>query len=99
MKVWLDATAPMPAGFDYHARSVPEAITLFLDGKVEHLSIGPGFGLYHMGESGSFLAEWIELGARLGTIHKVGWDVHYRGVEAEMIEATLARADEWWASV
>ena len=39
MKVWLDDVRPMPKGFDVHAKTAAEAITLLESGLVQFISL------------------------------------------------------------
>jgi hypothetical protein len=59
MNLWLDDLRTMPAGYDYHARTAAEAISLLETGAVRRLSLDHDLGDEANG-TGYEVAKWIE---------------------------------------
>jgi hypothetical protein len=95
-RLWLDNVRPMPQGFDYHARSVPEAISCLMSGTVEHISFDHDLG--DPVQDGHLLAKWIEQAAFYGNLGRLTWEIHSDNpVGSANIRQAMEHADQFWS--
>ena len=94
MRIWLDDVRPMPSGFDAHARTEQEAISLLSGGNVAAISLDHDLG---DGGSGYGVAVFIERAAKEGRLPRLEWDIHSMNpVGREKMTAAMVNADRFW---
>jgi len=96
MRLWIDDIRPSPPGFEWHARTVAEALRIVQEGVVEFISFDHDLGP-EPGETGYKIALYIEKAAQAGEISRIGWAVHSANpVGAERIRQAMRSADRFW---
>lgn len=98
MKLWLDDERPMPATFDFHAKTAKEAISCLDTGKVTEISLDHDLGSEEPNATGYFVAQFIEIAAHNRWIAPLVWDVHSANPAGRKnIEAAMRSAERFWA--
>lgn len=94
IRLWLDDLREPPSGYDYHARSVAEAMTILMSGTVGHISFDHDLGDK---QDGYLLALWIERAAYYGNLPALTWEIHSMNpAGSENIRAAMEKADGYW---
>ena len=96
LRLWIDDERPMREGFDVHAKTAEEAISILSQGNVEHVSFDHDLG----GEkTGNDVAKWIEEQAYVNDFPKITWDVHSANPPgAANIRAAMNSCERIWNS-
>lgn len=86
----------MPAGYNHHVKTAPEAIALLATGKVERISLDHDLGPPEAG-TGYDVAKWIEEAAYNGKIPAMRFGVHTANPvgRANMV-SSLQNAHRYW---
>lgn len=93
--LWLDDVRSMPEGFDFHVRTVEEAVTVLRTGRVTHISFDNDLG-EDAGE-GYQVADYVESAAFHKEILPLTWTVHSANpVRRSHIEAAMGNAEKFW---
>ena len=102
MRIWLDDTRPMPAGYTHWARTADEAIALLKTGEATEISLdhdlghGEGDG-YAEEKTGYTVAKFIEEAAHKGQLKPLRCRVHSQNsVGRENIKQALRSAHKAW---
>lgn len=92
MNLWLDDVRPMPDGFDLHAKSSLDAISMLYTHKIEHVSFDHDLG---GDDTGYAVALFIEIESALGRRLYKTWAVHSANpVGRGNIKAAMRSADK-----
>lgn len=98
IRVWMDDVRSMPATFDEHIRTAPEAIALLESGCVKSISLDHDLGDEKNG-TGYDVAVAIERGAHDGTIPPLKVCIHSANpVGRKNMTAAITNAKKYWAS-
>ena len=96
MRLWVDDVRPMPKGFNNHAKTYDEALSLLFTGKVKEVSLDHDLGEKD-GKDGYGIAKFIWMMARNGGIPRLRWSIHSANpVGRRNMEEALKKADECW---
>lgn len=99
MRLWLDDERKMPGGFDLHARTAAEAITVLETRRVSYVSLDHDLGDDAAG-TGYEVAAWIERAAAEGRLSRLGWTVHSANPPGRArIMRAMESAERFWASL
>jgi len=97
MRVWLDDERPMPEGYDVHIKTAHEAIIALGTGQVTEISLDHDLGSPLPGQTGYYVAKWMEGAAHNGYLGRVKWAIHSANPPGRKnIEDALKKADEFW---
>ena len=100
VRIWLDDVRPMPAGYNFHARTVDEVEGVLGKCAVSHISFDHDLGEDADGNvlpSGYDLAKIIERMAYVGTLEPLQWRIHsLNPVGRENIRKAMSSADRAW---
>jgi hypothetical protein len=95
MKVWLDDSRPMPAGYDRHVKTAEDAIELLNTGLVDEISLDNDLGFNKT--EGQIVARYIENHAYYGLLRGLRVRVHTDDLAARKeICGALQRAKRYW---
>lgn len=99
MRIWLDDVREKPEGFDVHVKTAEEAIVLLGRGGVEEISLDHDLGSERSGETGYFVAKWIEGAAFNGYLKPLKWAIHSANpVGRRNMEMALRKAEQYWGA-
>ena len=99
VRIWLDDERPMPAHFNVHCKTAPEAISLLQQGNVVAISLDHDLGLGEGIGNGYDVAKLIEEGAAQGTLPPIRLlTLHTANpIGRQRMAMALQNAKRYWA--
>jgi hypothetical protein len=97
-RLFLDDVRPVPAGFDYHAKTEKEAIAMLSNPElgIDFISFDHDLGAAKNG-TGYGVACWLEAQARSGARSPIGYAVHSANPVGKMnIISAMTAAEHFW---
>lgn len=96
IRLWVDDVRPMPAEYNYHAKTATEAQAVLSKFQVAAISLDHDLGLGHFGD-GHDVASFIEAAAYRGEMPKMEWKVHSSNPSgAQRIQQAMESAERFW---
>ena len=96
IRLWLDDMRPMPADYDYHAKTAKEAIAILERGEVDHIGFDHDLGDDYDG-TGYTVALQIEKEAYLLKRKPPTWSIQSSNpVGRKKIDITMQNAHKYW---